>query len=131
MSARTQNTKARQRPMAQTALRDRLLKQFKALADETRLKITAVLLNESLSVNELADQLALPQYNVSKHLRVLREAEIIEVVAVGQRRNYAIAHMFRSKKIKRNVLDLDCCTLRFDQILASEVPPAHARRAVR
>ena len=42
-------------------------------------------------MNDLTEQLELSQYNTSKHLRVLKQAGIVEVRALGQRREYSIA----------------------------------------
>lgn len=93
------------------------VKQLKALADTTRLRIIAVLLGGSLSVNEIADRVGLSQYNVSKHLRVLREAAIVDMEPAANRREYSIAVGFRSQVSRESTLDLGCCTLRFDQLL--------------
>lgn len=58
---------------------------FKALSDETRLRVLNLFLqsNESLCVCELVDALKIPQYNVSKHLTVLRHANLVEVEKEG------------------------------------------------
>jgi len=100
------------------------VKRLKALADTTRLRIIAALLAGSLNVNEIAQRLGLSQFNVSKHLRVLREAEIVEMKPVGNRREYSIAAGFRSRVSRTNTLELGCCTLRFDHLLS----PKNRRR---
>ncbi|MBU4193402.1 MAG: metalloregulator ArsR/SmtB family transcription factor [Actinobacteria bacterium] len=53
---------------------------FRALADDTRLRILNLLLNtgSELCCCELTDSLEEPQYNVSKHLKILRQAGLIE-----------------------------------------------------
>lgn len=43
------------------------------------------------SVNELSEELGLSQPGTSKHLRVLREAELVTVRADAQRRVYALS----------------------------------------
>jgi ArsR family transcriptional regulator len=50
--------------------------KFKALADETRLRILNLFIKfgRSLCVCELTDALKLPQYHISKHLNILRNA---------------------------------------------------------
>ncbi|MCS6804849.1 MAG: metalloregulator ArsR/SmtB family transcription factor [Acidobacteriota bacterium] len=52
---------------------------FKALGDETRLRIMHLLMaaENGLCVCELVDSLEVPQYNVSKHLKVLKQAGLI------------------------------------------------------
>jgi ArsR family transcriptional regulator len=54
--------------------------KFKALADETRLRIFYLLINSNseLCVCELTDALEIPQYNISRHLKILRSAGLIE-----------------------------------------------------
>lgn len=53
---------------------------FKALADETRLRILNLFIKfgESLCVCELTDALKLPQYHISKHLNVIRNSGILK-----------------------------------------------------
>lgn len=52
---------------------------FKALADETRLRILKLLLavEEGVCVCELVEALNLPQYHVSRHLGILRQAGLV------------------------------------------------------
>ncbi len=51
---------------------------FKALADETRLRIVALLSHGELCVCHVETALGLSQPNVSRHLAVLRAAGIVE-----------------------------------------------------
>ena len=53
------------------------LRAFKALSDETRLRLLAVLMQYELSVNELVSLLGMGQSRVSRHLKVLAEAGLI------------------------------------------------------
>lgn len=92
------------------------VKSLKALADESRLKIVAALLDGTASVNELADALGISQYNVSKHLRVLRDAGIIDANVNANRREHFITPPFRRKITQARVLDLGCCSFRFDKL---------------
>lgn len=50
---------------------------FRALADETRLKIFALLTKDELCVCEIEDILGLPQSLVSNHLAVLRREGLV------------------------------------------------------
>lgn len=89
---------------------------LKALGEETRIRIVQMLLDQERSVNEIAETLGITQYNVSKHLRVLREAGLLEIKKDGQQRFYSLAEDFQSHLSKNdNVLDLGCCTFRFDK----------------
>jgi len=51
---------------------------FKALSDETRLRILKLLLKKELCVCEIEAALDLPQSKVSRHLTVLRSASLVE-----------------------------------------------------
>jgi ArsR family transcriptional regulator len=58
---------------------DRYSVVFKALSDQTRLKIIWLLLsiNSKISVSEIIDVLEESQYNISKHLKILKNAGLI------------------------------------------------------
>lgn len=89
---------------------------LKALGEENRIRIVQMLLEKERSVNEISEELGVTQYNVSKHLRVLREAGLLETKKNGQQRLYSLAEDFHSHLSKNdNVLDLGCCTFRFDK----------------
>ena len=51
---------------------------FKALGDETRLRIVALLSHGELCVCHLEEALSLAQPNVSRHLGILRMAGVVE-----------------------------------------------------
>ena len=53
---------------------------FKALSDDTRLRILNLLLSAkgSLCVCEIVDALSLPQYLISRHLLILKNASLIQ-----------------------------------------------------
>ncbi|MCW5557723.1 MAG: winged helix-turn-helix transcriptional regulator [Verrucomicrobiae bacterium] len=88
---------------------------LKALADETRWRIIRELLTASMTVNELTDRIGATQYNVSKHLRILREAGIVEAQKTGVHVQCKVADGFRQMLTKgEQQLDLGCCTFRFD-----------------
>ena len=63
----------------------------KALGEETRFRILRLLFKEQLSVNEISERLSASQYNVSKHLRIMREAGLLETEKSGKQRLYAVA----------------------------------------
>ena len=90
---------------------------LKALADRTRQRIVKALLAADLGVNDLSDQLDVSQYNTSKHLRVLKHAGIVDVRAIGQRREYFIAAPFRRRLAREGrTLDFGCCTFDFARL---------------
>ncbi|GGJ36718.1 ArsR/SmtB family transcription factor [Deinococcus roseus] len=59
---------------------------FNALAEEHRLQIVELLIQQPLTVGEIATRLQIRQPQASKHLRVLTDAGLIEVQAVANRR---------------------------------------------
>ena len=90
---------------------------MKALGEENRLRIVRMLLKRRHSVNEIAEELEISPYNVSKHLRVLRQTGLLEHRKSGQQRLYALATDFRSHLAEnRNVLDLGCCQFDFSKL---------------
>ncbi|NJM55740.1 MAG: winged helix-turn-helix transcriptional regulator [Verrucomicrobiae bacterium] len=92
---------------------------LKALADEHRWRMVQTLLRETLSVSELGERLGMPQYNVSKHLAILREAGIVVTERDGKTVQCSVAPGFRAQ-IKRNDcrLDLGCCAFDFNKAAA-------------
>jgi ArsR family transcriptional regulator len=60
-----------------TALQDSPVGILRVLADETRLRILALLSRSELSVGEIARCLAMGQSRVSNHLKALREVEVV------------------------------------------------------
>lgn len=91
---------------------------LKALSDEARLRIIRRLLERNHNVGELAEALGIAQSNVSKHLRVLREAGLVEVEKRAQCRNYRLARDFRTHlDSNSHQLDLGCCRFDFDKLL--------------
>jgi len=89
---------------------------LKALADETRWRIVRELLQKTLTVSELTERLEVNQYNVSKHLRILREAGIVTTEKEGKNLNCTVDPVLKQKITRnRNQLDLGCCTFRFDE----------------
>jgi len=61
-----------------------------ALAEPNRLQIVELLRDGPLSVGEIAEKLDLKQPQVSKHLRVLSEAGLVEVQPIANRRIYKL-----------------------------------------
>jgi DNA-binding transcriptional ArsR family regulator len=63
---------------------------FTVLAEPSRRAILTLLAGGERSVGDLESALNLPQPSVSKHLRVLREAGLVEATIDAQRRVYRI-----------------------------------------
>jgi DNA-binding transcriptional ArsR family regulator len=61
-----------------------------ALAEPNRVRIVELLRAGPLTVGEITERLELQQPQVSKHLKVLSEAEIVEVQPQANRRRYML-----------------------------------------
>ena len=90
---------------------------LKALGEIHRLRIVRLLADKPLGVCEIARRLKISQYNVSKHLRILREASLLEMTQQGKRRLYVVSARLKSQlAASAGVLELGCCSFRFDQL---------------
>ena len=69
----------------------KLVKIMKALSDPTRLKIVKMLQHKTLCVCEIQAALGQSQPNVSKHLKILQEAGLVESRKDGLWVNYALS----------------------------------------
>ncbi|GAA4467854.1 ArsR/SmtB family transcription factor [Phytohabitans houttuyneae] len=67
-----------------------MLSTFDVLAEPTRRRILDLLLERPRPVGELVERLGLTQPGTSKHLRVLREAGLVQVRQDAQRRWYEL-----------------------------------------
>jgi DNA-binding transcriptional ArsR family regulator len=89
---------------------------LKALGEETRLRTLRLLFDETLSVTEISERLSASEYNVSKHLRIMREAGLLEMEKRGQQRLYTVAAHLKTHAAKNGTLDLGCCTFRLEKL---------------
>jgi DNA-binding transcriptional ArsR family regulator len=67
-----------------------MMAPFEVLAEPNRRRILDLLRVAERPVGDLVDELAVSQPAVSKHLRVLREAGLVEVRSDAQRRLYRV-----------------------------------------
>src|SRR5215510_9132060 len=100
---------------------------LKALADETRLRIVESLLLEEKCVTELVQELRCPQPHVSHHLRILRDAGLVEGLREGKHVCYHVSPTIRRGLAHRQErsLNFGCCELRFPESVF--VATTHAR----
>src|SRR5687768_11985058 len=63
---------------------------FAIIAEPSRRAILSLLAVSERSVGDLEAELQLPQPSISKHLRVLREAGLVEATVDAQRRLYRV-----------------------------------------
>lgn len=69
---------------------DKVVKIFKALGDETRLKILIILSGSKMCAKGIAKHLDISESAVSQHIRVLKGAEIIVGEKVGYFSHYQL-----------------------------------------
>jgi biotin operon repressor len=67
-----------------------LLRFFKALADETRLKMVALLASKSRSGEQLAELLSIKRATVSHHLSKLADAGLVSSTSEGHKKFYTL-----------------------------------------
>ncbi len=65
-------------------------KTFKALGDETRLRIVHLLVNDEYCVGGLAKTLNITDSAVSQHLKVLKEVKLVDSKKVGYYTHYSV-----------------------------------------
>lgn len=93
--------------------------QLKVLADPTRLAVIRLLLLEPLHVNALSEKLAVEQTLLSHHLRILRDARLVETSRRGKQVLYRVAEGVERSFSSAEAIDLGCCQLSF-----AVAPPA-------
>ena len=72
---------------------------FKALSNKTRLKIVLLLSDKDLCVCEITEILQTSQPRVSQHLRVLKDASLVDEKVCGPWRIYAVQKKFLEKTL--------------------------------
>ena len=87
---------------AQPSVPDRhLSKFFKALSDRTRREILRLLERHPRSVGEIVDNFQLSQPTISRHLSVLREADLV----VDQRRGQHVIYRLNASTLTDSILE--------------------------
>lgn len=79
-----------------------VLQYFKALGDETRLRLANILMHYELSVNEIVQIMKMGQSRVSRHLKILLEAGLL----VSRRDGLWVFYQTPKAGRARNFLDL-------------------------
>jgi DNA-binding transcriptional ArsR family regulator len=67
-----------------------VIETFVALAEPNRFRIVELLRSGPRAVNDIGDRLSLNQPQVSKHLRVLKDAGLVDVQPRAQQRVYEL-----------------------------------------
>jgi ArsR family transcriptional regulator len=86
---------------------------LKVLAEETRLEVMRLLSEGARHAGELQHRLGIEQSLLSHHLRVLREAGLVEAERDGKAVLYRIAPAVRVER-GSDAIHLGCCVLAFE-----------------
>lgn len=76
-----------------------MVKIFKALSDETRLKILELLVNKSLNMTEIHNNFSISKPSISKHLDILKNANLVSVKKEGQYNIYKLNEDFLKNEL--------------------------------
>src|SRR5262245_43978254 len=101
----------------------KLLRFFKAMSDETRLRIVGLLAGAEHSVDEVAKRLGVKPPTVSHHLSKLRELDLVSMRTEGN------SHVYRLRREALTALSRDLLTERKLSSLADG--PESERKIVR
>lgn len=106
---------------------------MRALGDETRLGIIESLLVEQKCVSDLVRALGRPQPHVSHHLRILRQAGLVEGIREGQHIFYRVLPSIHRqlRNGPRQAIDLGCCRITFPHTYLLSHPRTKATHSAR
>jgi ubiquinone/menaquinone biosynthesis C-methylase UbiE/DNA-binding transcriptional ArsR family regulator len=85
---------------------DQTVEVLRAAGEPTRLRILSLLAGEELSVMELSRVLEQSQPRVSRHLKLMAEAGLIERFPDGARVFYRVSHELMARRLIDTILDL-------------------------
>lgn len=85
--------------------------KLKIIADNTRLSVLEILMESPKHVGEINERLGIEQSLLSHHLKVLRQAGLVEAIRDGKGVLYQITYRFQPDS--KNI-DLGCCILSFN-----------------
>ncbi|MEM7645458.1 MAG: metalloregulator ArsR/SmtB family transcription factor [Pseudomonadota bacterium] len=83
---------------------------FNVIGEKSRLKIILQCLHQEQKVNQLLRETGLEKSLLSKHLKVLRENDILEVRRDGREAFYQVNPSLLSPE-QESTLELDCCKI--------------------
>ena len=101
---------------------------FKALSDETRLRVVKLLQERELCVCELIQVLNMSQPRISRHLSVLKNAGIVDDRREGKWVYYSLCNETRNNKVKTI---LEAMSLLADDNSVVKKDKKNLKRAVR
>jgi len=74
-----------------------MIEKFKALSEESRLRILALIMERQMCVCEIETYLHMTQSNASRHLTVLKQCGILESYKKAQWAHYRISESFKEE----------------------------------
>jgi DNA-binding transcriptional ArsR family regulator len=86
---------------------------LKILSDQTRLDVIRQLMAGPRHVNQINAELGLDQSLLSHHLKIMREAGLVESERDGKAVMYRLAPHVESKRSGK-VINLGCCLISFE-----------------
>jgi DNA-binding transcriptional ArsR family regulator len=89
-----------------TDLCKEIARMGKGIGNENRYRILEVIMKGPKSVGDIAEKVHLPQPAVSQHLRVLKEANLVEDTRQGQEVLYSVNVSYMASLLKKLTVDL-------------------------
>ncbi len=90
--------------------------QLKVLADETRMMVLREIKDQGKTVSEINKKIKIDQSLLSHHLKILRDAGLVEVIRQGKFNLYKLsAEITSSAGSSKQTIDLGCCSLNFKE----------------
>ena len=110
---------------------NQVIEELKALSDPTRLRLIALLEEQELTVGSLVEILDMAQSGISRHLKVLHDADLVEL-----RKSGTSSHYHMSENIDEDILNFLARiwasdeTFQADRIKRKEVLDSRRRRTL-
>ena len=98
---------------------DDLIRVLKALADPTRVQILTLLADGDLCVGALAKRLGVTDSAVSQHLRILREAGLVD----GEKRGYWVHYAVQRQRVRQAAAEVAQFFSKLSHPTPRECPP--------
>jgi ArsR family transcriptional regulator len=93
--------------------------KLRAISDANRLAVLRALLERPLHVGEINQRVPIDQSLLSHHLRVLRDADVVQATRDGKAVLYSIAAGALVSQPGLGI-DLGCCRVAFDQVFLDQ-----------
>ncbi len=104
---------------------------LEVLADPRRLRILLLLLRQELCVCELVDVVQLPQYEVSRHLAVLKKGGFVDARREGLWAYHNIPSSVRKQPVRGRLLEMLSQRLAGDRVAAADLRRLEKRLELR